>query len=298
VATKWATVENSDVVQGLSIDISANAEPAVAGLEAVDAAAKQTVDNIAAANERLGTSAQQTREQIAEAARATAEAAQLAKGGFEKVGAAAEASSAQVHTATKEMADLKARFADDTKLIGESADSFGVQAIQSAAQRAKETLANALGTGGMYTPTDHIGTLASHATGAKGSYSYTDYGAALAAIEQGLQTNSGSIGAFNTYSVRRSMPDYNLALMSGAQAVQQALQTGTGPVAAAVAASNAAAKTNAVGANEPRVVVNAQNSTFVGADGISGLTDLITTALARKQHGTLPNPTAKRVLSV
>jgi len=192
------------------------------------------------------------------------------------------------------------------RLLAGGQASYTAQTGRTAAQYAQDLAmfgqdANALGTGGMYTPTDHIGTLASHATGAKGSYSYTDYGSALAAIEQGLSTNQGGLGAFNTYSLRRALPDYNLALMSGGTAVQQALQTGTGPVAAAAAAaaSNAAAKTNPVGANEPRVVVNAQNSTFVGADGISGLTDLITTALARKQHGTLPNPTAnRRVLNV
>jgi len=192
------------------------------------------------------------------------------------------------------------------RLLAGGQASYTAQTGRTAAQYAQDLAmfgqdASALGTGGMYTPTDHIGTLASHATGAKGSYSYTDYGAALAAIEQGLSTNQGGLGAFNTYSLRRALPDYNLALMSGGTAVQQALQTGTGPVAAAAAAaaSNAAAKTNPVGANEPRVVVNAQNSTFVGADGISGLTDLITTALARKQHGTLPNPTAnRRVLNV
>jgi len=160
---------------------------------------------------------------------------------------------------------------------------------------------NALGTGGLHTTGSNVGILAGGGKGAAGSFSYTDYGNALNAVEQGLSTNQGGLGPLNTYSFRRSMPDYNLALMSGAQAVQQALQTGTGPVAAAAAAaaSNAAGKTNPVGANEPRVVVNAQNSTFVGADGISGLTDLITTALARKQHGTLPNPNAnRRVLNV
>lgn len=192
------------------------------------------------------------------------------------------------------------------RLLAGGQASYTAQTGRTAAQYAQDLAmfgqdANALGTGGLYTPGSHIGTLESRAAGAKGSYSYTDYGSALAAIEQGLSTNQGGLGAFNTYSLRRALPDYNLALMSGGTAVQQALQTGTGPVAAAAAAaaSNAAAKTNPVGANEPRVVVNAQNSTFVGADGISGLTDLITTALARKQHGTLPNPTAnRRVLNV
>ncbi len=138
-------------------------------------------------------------------------------------------------------------------------------------------------------------------------HSYTDVGDLLTRIEQGLQsTGAGTLGAFNTYTVRRALPDYNLALGSGAKAVQEAIQSGgaaTGPAATGSGApgsisdiirraTSPAIRGSGVAATES-VVVDARNSTFVGADGVSGLADLITQALGRKRNGTLPNPYAQ-----
>jgi len=154
----------------------------------------------------------------------------------------------------------------------------------------------------------HIGDLSvTGASGASGVHSYTELGDLLARIEQGLQsTGAGTLGALNTYTVRRALPDYNLALGSGAKAVQEAIQSGgaaTGPAATGSGApgsisdiirraTSPAVRGSGVAATES-VVVDARNSTFVGADGASGLADLITQAQARKRGGTLPNPYAQ-----
>ena len=154
----------------------------------------------------------------------------------------------------------------------------------------------------------HIGDLSvTGASGASGVHSYTEVGDLLTRIEQGLQsTGAGALGAFNTYTVRRALPDYNLALGSGAKAVQEAIQSGgaaTGPAATGTGApgsisdiirraTSPAVRGSGVAATES-VVVDARNSTFVGADGASGLADLITQAQSRKRNGTLPNPYAQ-----
>ncbi len=160
-------------------------------------------------------------------------------------------------------------------------------------------------------------------TGAKGAgqhFQYTDAGSLLAQIEQGLQgTGAAALGAFNTYTIRRALPDYNLALASGGTATQQAQQTG-GPATGAAATGSGAPGSNRDGSLAPiipripvpvdprgnptelpiqgrraEVMIDAHGSTFVGADGVSGLTDLIMQALARKQTGQLPNPYAPTV---
>ncbi|MBC5800021.1 MAG: hypothetical protein GIX03_04035 [Candidatus Eremiobacteraeota bacterium] len=155
---------------------------------------------------------------------------------------------------------------------------------------------------GQYNFGTHIGE--EWVTGAKGAgqhFQYTDAGSLLAQIEQGLQgTGAAALGAFNTYTIRRALPDYNLALASGGTATQESVQTGGPGNLAPVIAGAPPAHGTQPGHTQPitgpgrggghEVYVDAHGSTFVGADGVSGLTDLIMQALARKQTGQLPNP--------
>ncbi len=181
----------------------------------------------------------------------------------------------------------------------------GIQDPKVYAQAVKDFGSSATGAGTLEHGV-HIGDLSvTGASGASGVHSYTDVGSLLSQIEQGLQsTGAGTLGAFNTYTVRRALPDYNLALGSGAKAVQEAIQTGGAATGAAATGSGvpgsiaeviarATSPTTRSTATPDTVTVHAEGSTFVGADGVSGLTDLITVALARKKSGTLPNAFAK-----
>lgn len=200
------------------------------------------------------------------------------------------------------------------------AASTGIQDPKIYQQALADFGASASGSG-QYHFGQHIGE--EWVTGAQGAgshFNYADAGALLGQIEQGLQgTGTAALGPSNTYTIRRALPDYNLALTGNSAATQQAQQVG-GPATGAAATGSGAPGGNlapVIAGSHPapsppgsgsggrvtpitgpvhggghEVYVDAHGSTFVGADGVSGLTDLIMQSIARKQTGQLPNPYA------
>jgi len=158
----------------------------------------------------------------------------------------------------------------------------------------------------------HIGDLSvSGATGAGKTMNYVDAQTLAQSILNGSGPNNGPI---NSYSISRSLPDFNLTGISSPAAAFIASIASGGPNtngygasgitvpnpnygrggvgAAPGGPSSAFDSVSPIGGADRRVVIDARGATFNGIGGVADLVNLVETGIARKGYGSAPNPRA------